>query len=699
MATGKDTALRLMLVADLVNEAEAMVSRLRNAGTAVRPLRPESLDELTQMLAQQPVDMVLADHAATLLPFEQVAKAVMGCGRDVPLLAALDGVNDDILESVTALGAQAVALRDRPQQFLKVVHAEWQALESRRSQRRLEAQMRETQRRCDMLIDSSREPIAYIHEGMHIRANQAYLEMFGYDAFEDIEGMSLLDLVAPGDVTAFKALLKSLSKGEDAPPRYELTAHDAEGNEFPAVMEFTAAQYQGEACQQVIFRHQAAEVDPELAREVEELRQRDQTTGLLNRPTFLRILEDAVGDAGQHRAQYGLLLLEPDNYQRILQEIGLDCADDLLAGISECLQQVVGERLADGSAHAARFSEHSFAVLASGDHAHTTALAEQLREAFAARVFEVGGSSSTITVSIGGVQIGEKIASVTQVLAKASQGVQSSAGVGGNHVELFDPSAVDRAEEERIQAWVERLRDALANDRFLLHFQPIIHLLGEPRAMYETYLRLRSGNGETITPTSFMHIAEEHGLLGQIDRWVIARAIAMLGERIRAGKPVTLLVKVTQASLLDGGLPAFIGERLAAHGVPGDALLLQVPESKVFINLRATQDFTTAIGTLGCKLVLEQFGAGLDSFQLLTHLTPGFVKIDRSFMDDLAKNAANQHRVKELAQKARDLGIQSIAEFVQDAASMSILFSQGIDYVEGNFLAIAGPDMNYEFDA
>ncbi|QNN47035.1 EAL domain-containing protein [Thermomonas brevis] len=698
MATGKDIALRLMLVADLVNEAEALVSRLRNAGTAVRPLRPESLDELVDMLARQPVDMVVADYASALLPFEQVAKAVMGCGRDVSLLATLDGVTDDILENVQALGAQAVALRDRPQQFLKTVHAEWQALESRRSQRRLEAQMRETQRRCDMLIDSSREPIAYIHEGMHIRANQAYLEMFGFESFEDIEGMSLLDLVAPGDVTAFKALLKSLSKGEEAPPRYELTAHDIDGNEFPAVMEFTAAQYQGEHCQQVIFRHQAAEVDPELAREVEELRQRDQSTGLLNRPTFLRVLEDAVAEAAQRQAQYGLLLLEPDNYQRILHEIGLDCADDLLAAIAECIRQVVGDQLADGSAHAARFSEHSFAVLARGDHTQTARLAERILAAFAARVFEVGGSSSTITASIGGVQIGEKIASVTQVLAKASQCVQSSLGVGGNHAEVFDPSATDRAEEERIQAWVERLHDALDNDRFLLHYQPIIHLLGEPRAMYETYLRLDTGTGETVTPMSFLHIAEEHGLLGRIDRWVIGHAIEKLGERKRAGKPVTLLVKVTQASLLDGSLPAFIGEQLAAHGVDGGSLLVQVPESKVFINLRAAQDFAAAIGKHGCKLVLEQFGAGLDSFQLLSHFTPGYVKIDRSFMEDLAKNAANQNRVRELSQKARDLGILTIAEFVQDAASMSILFMQGLDYAEGNFLAVAGPDMNYDFD-
>lgn len=698
MATGKDTALRLLLVADLVNEAEALVSRLRNAGTAVRPLRAENLDELVGMLAQQPVDMVLAEYKAVLIPFEQTAKAVMGCGKDIPLLAVLDGVTDDILENVQSLGAQAVALHARSPQFLKCVLTEWNDLEARRSQRRLEAQMRETQRRCDMLIDSSREPIAYIHEGMHIRANQAYLEMFGYESFDDIEGMSLLDLVATPDVEAFKALLKRLSKGEDPPPRYELTAHDINGDEFPAVMEFVAAEYQGEHCQQIIFRHQATEADPELVQELEELRKRDQVTGLLNRPTFLRYLEDAVLDAGQRQTQYSLLLLEPDNFQRILHQVGLNGADTLLAGIAGCLNSALAAEIATG-AHIARFSENSFAVLTRGDFKVTNALAERVREAFAAAVFDVGGKSAAITASIGGVQIGEKIASVSQVLAKASQGTQSAASAGGNQFEIFDPGAVDRAEEERIQAWVLRLKDALLNDRFTLLYQPIIHLLGSPSPMYETYLRLEGNAGESVAPKHFMGIAEEYGLLGQIDRWVILNAIRTIALRSKAGKPVTLLVKITQASLQDEQMPGFIAEQLQAHGVSGSSLLLEVPESKVFINLRAAQAFLAEVSKLGCKMVLEQFGAGLDSFQLLAHFVPGFVKIDRSFMEDLPKNAANQQRVRELAQKARELGIQSIAEFVQDAASMSMLFSSGVDYAEGDFLAVASPDMNHDFDS
>jgi len=697
MPQGSDTALRLMIVDDSVEDAEAIVSMLRNAGIAVRPHRPATAEEMATMVGGQAIDLVLASQQGKAIAMDEVLQLVKTSGKDLPVIAVAEHVDDAVLTQALAGGVRAIALRHKPQQLLGVVRTEWTDLDARRALRRLEAQVRETERRCDALIESSRDPIAYVHEGMHIRANTAYLEMFGYESFDEIEGMSLLDLVAPQHVEGFKQLLKSLSKGEAPPPRYELKARDLEGNDFPAVMEFTPALYEGEPCLQVVFRRQ--EVDPELAREVEALRQRDQTTGLLNRPTFLRALEDAVADAAQNQAQYGLLLLEPDHYQRLLQEIGLDSADAMLAALAERLRGVIGPQLEDGTAQAARFGEHSLAVLMRGDHTVITALADGIRAAFASHVFEIGDRSSVITTSIGGVQIGEKIASVTQVLAKANQGVQSSIGVGGNRFEIFDPSAIDRAEEERIHVWVARLREALDHNRFLLHYQPVISLQGETTATYETYVRLDAGAGETVPPLSFLQIAEEHGLLWEIDRWVIGHAIAVIGERVRAGKPTTLLVKITQASLVDDALPKFIGEQLAAHGVDGKLLVLQVPEAKVFTNLRAAQEFVSAVAKHGCRVALEQFGAGLDSFQILSHFDPAFVKLDRSFMEDLPKNAANQKRVREIAEKVRGLGIGSIAEFVQDAASMAILFSCGIDYVEGYFLAPAGPEMNYDFES
>lgn len=692
MPTGQDTALHLMIVDDSVEDAEAIVSALRNAGIAVRPLRPTSVEELGGVLNAQRADLVLAAQQGKGIPLDQVLQLVLASGKDLPVLAVVERLDDVVFAQCYAAGARGVVLRHRPQQLLSMVRTEWNDLEARRALRRLEAQVRETERRCDTLIESSRDPIAYVHEGMHIRANGAYLEMFGFDSIEDIEGMSLLDLVAPQHVAGFKTLLKSLSKGEPPPPRYELEAHDIEGNAFPAVMEFTPALYEGEPCLQVVFRRQ--EMDPILAREVEELRQRDQVTGLLNRTTFLHALEDAVAGVAKNREQHGLLLLEPDHYQRLLQDIGLDSADAILAAIAERLRSVL-----DDNALAARFGDHSLAVLLrDSDHVATAGVAERIREAFSSYVFEIGTRSSGITTSIGGVQIGEKIASVTRVLAKANQGVQSSIGVGGNRYELFDPGAVDRAEEDRIQVWVTRLRDALDNDRFVLHYQPVISLQGEPGAMYETYIRLDNGADGLVPPLAFLQIAEEHGLLWEIDRWVVSRAIQVAAERLRSGQPVTLLVKISQASLADDILLKHIEEELAAHALPGEHLVVQVAEAKVFSNLRAAQELAAGLARHGCRICLEQFGVGLDSFQLLSHFDPAFLKLDRSFMEDLPRNADNQQRIRDIAGKAGGLSIRTIAEFVQDAASMTILFSAGVDYVEGYFLAAAGPEMNYDFE-
>lgn len=694
MSRSHDAALRLMLVDDSVEEAEGIVSGLRNAGIAVRPLRPATLDELTSMLASQSIDLVLSSHPCTLAALPEVLHRVAGTGKDIPVIAVVEQVDTDSFAEILGGGARGIALRHKPTQLLAAIRSEWSDLDARRAQRRLEGQVRETERRCDALIESSREPIAYVHEGMHIRANAAYLEMFGFESFEDIEGMSLLDLVSQQHLDAFKQLLKSLSKGETPPPRYELQARDIEGNSFAAVMEFTQAQYEGEACQQVIFRRQEQGVDPELARKVEELKQRDQVTGLFNRPTFLRALEDAVADAAQNEGHHGLLLIEPDHFQRLIQEIGLDAADRTLGAIAERLNSELPP-----DAMAARFSETSFAVLLRGaDYAATEQLATRIRNTFAAEVFTIGARSSVITASIGGVQISEKIASVTQVLAKAAQGAQSAASTGGNRVELFDPSAVDRVEAERIQAWVARLRDALDNDRFALHFQPVISLQGDNHPIYDTLLRLEGDEGELISPNSFLSIAEEHDMLEEIDLYVVEHAIELMAQRFKAHRPTTLMVKVSQNSLQNDALATHIGKRLSEHGVSGEYLVLQLQEARVFTHLKAVQEFAATVNQYGCKVGLEQFGAGLDSFQLLTHIQPQVLKIDRSFIEDLPKNPDSQKRVREIALKARDFGIQTIAEFVQDAASMSILFSAGVDYVEGHFLAAASPEMNYDFE-
>ncbi|KFN45365.1 GGDEF/EAL domain-containing response regulator [Arenimonas metalli] len=687
----QDAVIRLLLVEDRLEDAEQLISHLRNGGMAVRPQRPESEEELVSLLGSQSVDMVLASFEAKYLPLETVVQHVNATGKDVPVIASTTVLDEKNALAALAAGTRDIAIRHRPEHVQAVVRSEFAALLARRGLRHLEASLRETERRCDALIASSRDPIAYVHEGMHIRANDAYLEMFGFEGFDEIEGLSVLDLISGKHADDFKQLLKKLSKGESPPRQMELQAQRSDGSTFDAVMEFTHATYEGESCLQIVFRQQA--VDPDMVKELDTLRQRDALTGLFNRQHFMTELESAVVRATEGKGQQAFLLVEPDHYENLVGEIGLAAADDLIKGIADRLSSAL-----DAETVSARLSDHSFAVLCLGhDHNHSLAQAERIREAFHGHILEVGDRSVNPSVSIGGVQIGEKIASVSQVMGKSSQCLASCVGMGGNRIEIFDPAARDRAEEERIQAWVQRIREALANDQFVLHYQPIISLTGAEEENYDVYLRMKGPAGEVIPPMTYLAIAEEHGLLDDIDRWVVSHAIGVIAERMKEGKHTNLFVKITPASLVEGGLEKHIAEQLQAFGVPGDRLVVQIPESKVFTHLKALQSFQKALSLLGCRVALEQFGTGLNSFQMLTHFDPAILKIDRGFITEMGKNPDIQKQVRAIVEKAHAAGKQTVAEFVSDATTMSVLFGMGMDFVEGNFLAAAGPAMNYDF--
>lgn len=321
-----------MIIDDNAENAESIVTLLRNSGIAVRPSRPQHLEDVTMMLRHQ-IDLVLASNSCQI-PLRALHQQIFASGKDVPLIQLTWQLNEKEWIAATNFGIRAIALNHHPKHLLEVVNKEIEALQVRRNLRRVEAQMRETERRCNALIASSRDPIAYVHEGMHIHANQAYLRIFGFESFEDIEGLPLLDLIAAPHIEGFKHLLKTLSKGESPPSPYKLDARHLKGNIFPTTMEFTATTYESEPCIQVVLRN-CEEFNQELAREIEKLRQRDPVTGLLNRPAFIIALEDALTRASMSKGQFGLLLVEPNHYTEILQEIGLDSADTLITALAD----------------------------------------------------------------------------------------------------------------------------------------------------------------------------------------------------------------------------------------------------------------------------------------------------------------------------------------------------------------------------
>ncbi|MGH8190820.1 MAG: EAL domain-containing protein [Rhodanobacteraceae bacterium] len=680
---------KLLIAEDQAEDAEQTISVLRNSGIALRPQRISTEAELAASLESFTPDLVLANPDCKEISIETIARALNATGKDVALLALTDRLTDDTVAGILSHESiRGIGLRNRHDQLQAVVRRELDALNTRRNVRKLEASLRESERRCDALLDSSRDPIAYIHEGTHVRANNAYLEMFGFGNFEDVEGLTILDLVAPQHTADFKDLLKRLARGEKPPAKLDLTARRGDGSTFEAVMEFSPASYEGEPCQQIVFRLPAADAGTE--EELRRLKTQDPLTGLYSRAHFLELVDEAVAGAIDGASDQALLLLEPDNYRVVLNTVGIAGADDVLRQLAETTKQRL--RASD---RAGRIGDHSFGILLTGHaQAEVQQVAESLRASVEAAIIEAAGRSTSLTVSIGGSLLSEKNAKSQVLFSLADDALRAASGQGGNRIDIHDPGAADKAEQAREQQWLDMIDAALANDGFVLYYQPIVSLQGDEGEFFEVLLRMR-GPTEEVLPAHFLPIAERNDRMLAIDRWVVGRAIEALGKTTANPHPTTLFVKLSTLTLHDESLADWVDEKLAASSVHASQLVFEVPESKVMTCLKQAHDFVERWRKSGGAFELEQFGSGLNSFQALKHIDADYLKLDRALTADLAHHSDNELKVRELCAQAHAAGKHTVVEWIEEAASMPTLFSAGVHFAQGNFLATPVSEMRY----
>ncbi len=231
--------------------------------------------------------------------------------------------------------------------------------------------------------------------------------------------------------------------------------------------------------------------------------------------------------------------------------------------------------------------------------------------------------------------------------------------------------------------WLARLQRALQDDLFVLHFQPIVSLSDGVISHYEALVRLADEpDGSLVAPGSFLPAAERYGLIREIDRMVLGKVAAMLGgEHGRHG--VRIAMNLSALSVTDPAMLAHIEARLAQHRVEPSALVIEVTETAAISDMQSAKAFCAGLLTLGCGVALDDFGAGFGSFQYLKHLPFSHLKIDGDFIRGLPISRTDQLVVKALAGVVRGMGRQTIAEFVGDEPTMSMLRSYGVDYAQG----------------
>ena len=671
----KDSVIKILFVEASVEDAEQIISLLRNGGIAVRPARATTPEEIQAALDELIPDIVLYDPAPAKLPLRDVAQQLEAHGRDLSLVVLVAQADNQTIADLFNTGVRGIAIRSQPRQMMTVLQREHEALQTRRQVRLLEAALRESERRADALLDSSTDPIAFVHDGMHVRANKAYLETFGYDDFDDLLCLPVLDLISSADAEPFKNLLRSHARNEKAAAHIDLQARRSDGSNFQATVEFAHATFEGEPCLQIVFRRQ--QIDPQLIQQLH----RDPVTGLYNRARTLESIDDAVTAAAKGTKGQSLLLIEPDNWQSLLDSVGMGKADELMASFANRVSTEVGEDDVAGL-----LSEHTIGViLRNRNDESVKQWISDLQARIASEIFDLGSQSIAVSASVGGSLLGEKNANAELLLNQAGQALRNALSQGGGKVELHDPAAREKADAERDRYWLQLLQHALAHNGFVLYHQHTISLQDAEGEYSEILLRMNGPQGEVL-PGFFMPIAEKHGLTTSIDRWVLAKAIETLRARDGQGIKTTFFVKLTADSVQDGTLLAWLGEQLRKAGLKNGQIVLEMTESKVVTLLRPAQEFVTGWKKLGGRFALEQFGSGLNSFQLLNHVDADYLKIDRSYMAQLPQHPENQKKIAEICHHARELKRLTVAEWVEDASSTSLLFACGVDFVQGNFL-------------
>lgn len=685
-----ENLLHLLIIESSEERAEEAISVLRNSGLAVRPRRAENEEQVQEVLESVPIDMILTCTPTEGMSLEALSAVVGRSGKDIPVIAIIDGGAEETVAAMRQ-GARGVALKGSPDLLQRVVRRELENIHVRRQLRHLEASNRENAKRADALLDSSRDAIAYVHEGMHVYANRAYLENFGFDDFDEVEGMPVLDLVETQSTDALKSVLRSISKGEKPPRQLEVQTRRVNGETLDTIMVFSSASIEGEPCTQIVLR--SKHDDSELAQQLSELKTQDLVTGLRNRQYLMGELDHAMNEILQGEGSGTVIYLELDEFRTVIQQVGIGGTDLTLGDVAKLIKQTIDE-----DALAARFGDSSFGILKRGASLkEVEALAEKLRAAVEGHISEVGKQSITLTCSLGVAPISEHAKSAQEVISDASDACNKAQADGGNRVHIYNPAAADQADREQSALWLEAIRDSLENDRLVLVFQPIVSLHGVTGEFYEILLRLQKENGDLVMPAEFLPVAAQNDLMGEIDRWVIEHTIKLIKERTDKGHDTTFFVKLSPESLDDSSLLGWLSEQLTEQRVQGDKLVFEMPESRVVTHMKPARRFVEGLKQLHCNFALEQFGSGLNSFQLLKHLPADYLKIDRTFMQDLAGNPENKEKVKAITEQAHANGKQTIAEFVEDAASMSVLWQFGVNFVQGNFLQEPEKVLAYDF--
>jgi EAL domain-containing protein (putative c-di-GMP-specific phosphodiesterase class I)/GGDEF domain-containing protein len=669
------TAIPIVVLSRHQDAGELINSTLRNAGHAVHCTWVRELGRLGDTLAQTHPRLVFA----CLADGEDAAPVVDIRDRhaaSVPVILVRNSLTEDDLTTAIVRGARdVVTLRSKPrltavaERELHLASLDGTLAGTMASARQYRDQMR-------AFMSGSNDAIAHVQEGIIVDANPAWLELFGLADTAAAVSQPLMDFFDPHGHAALKGALVAALQGRWQDHALKVDALQPGGGTTPLEIELERFDFEGEPAVRLTVATQRRDMES-LTQRLEEALRRDQPSGLLQRAPFLEVVTDRVTQSLK-AGRRAILYLEIDKQDQLERELGLLAVEEIADSAGSLLNGLLQPGDIGG-----RLTSRGFAVLLErGNARDLDAWGAGIARRLAQQVFQTGGRSISITGSVGIALFAATTDDLPAKLAFAVNCQRTAAEAGGNRSLRLEEVKPQPSETEKDRTWAARIKSALMANRFRLVQQPIASLTGEERAMFDLVVRMLDDKGAEVLPTEFLAAAERTDLLKNIDRWVVGAAMSFCAAR----KPHRVFVRLSTDSLRDATLGAWLQQQIRSSRIEPERVVIEISEDNATRYIKEAKTLQTTLKTLGLGLAIENFGAGRDPLNLLNHVPVNYVKIDGSLMQGLANDRPLQERVKELVDSAHERKISTIAERVEDANTMAVLWQLGIEFIQGYFV-------------
>jgi EAL domain-containing protein (putative c-di-GMP-specific phosphodiesterase class I)/GGDEF domain-containing protein len=671
----ENIAVPLVVVSPARDPVEALNSLLRRKGIPAHCTWIPALQDVPDALEQINPELLvwIAGEDAQLVA---LAEARTRVAADVPLIVIRAEVDEEAIAADLARGARDCGSFASPARLHALIERE---LRSFRLERALQGTLRSAQdyrRQLETVLLRSTDAIAQVQEGILVEANASWLELVGVDDAEAITGQPIMDHFDEAAHPALKGALIACTQGRWSDHTLRVSALVADGSLVPLELVLSLGEREGEPCVRLIVSAQRRD-ERHLESDLADAVNRNPRTGLLHRLPLLDALAKRLDTPLQGGGRY-LAVLRADRFAELERDLGVRASEEFLVALTGIVTGHCGPH--DIAGHLSGTA--LLVMFERGNTRDAEAWTDQLAEHVARHLFTIGEKSVRATITAGLSVVPVTPDALDAAVADALEAARKGRQRGGNQSCLVDRADADTRVQSYDAVWVKHIRAALLDNRFRLVQQPVATLMGGDSQMFDVLIRMIDAQGKDVLPSEFMPAAERNDLVRNIDRWVIGAALAFAVKR----KPGCLFVRLSRGSAIDPSLIPWLDLQLQTTKVDPRRICMQVTEDIASSHVNEVTRLANALHERSMRFALDHFGVGRDSTRLIESLPLDYLKIDGSLMQGLPSNPDLQAKVRTIAEAAAKRSIETIAERVEDANTMAVLWQLGVQYLQGYFI-------------